>query len=70
MRQPQSQASADFISKADTDESTNRARNFKAIRVPFNQSEYNTLERLAEKTGRSKLNAIRWAISQAEKSLD
>lgn len=38
------------------------ARNFKAIRVPFNAYEYGRLEALARRTGRTKLNAIRWAI--------
>ena len=38
------------------------ARNYKAIRVPFNAYEYARLEALARRTGRSKLNAIRWAI--------
>ena len=37
-------------------------RDFKAIRVPFNEYEFEQLEALADKTGRSKLNAIRWAI--------
>lgn len=37
-------------------------RDFKAIRVPFNQYEFEKLEELAKKTGRTKLNAIRWAI--------
>ena len=38
------------------------ARNYKAIRVPFNAYEYGRLEALARRTGRTKLNAIRWAI--------
>lgn len=37
-------------------------RNFNAINVPFNKYEYSKLEELAAKTGRTKLNAIRWAI--------
>ena len=37
-------------------------RNYKAIRVPFNAYEYGRLEALARRTGRTKLNAIRWAI--------
>lgn len=46
-------------------------RDFKAIRVPFNEYEYRQLEVLARATGRTKLNAIRWAILQmAEKSTD
>ena len=46
------------------------ARNYKAIRVPFNAYEYGRLEALARSTGRTKLNAIRWAIlklAEAEK---
>ena len=39
-------------------------RDYKAIRVPFNQYEYTMLEKLASKTGRSKLNAIRYAITK------
>ena len=38
------------------------ARNYKAIRVPFNAYEFARLEALARRTGRTKLNAIRWAI--------
>ena len=45
----------------------NAKRDYKAIRVPFNEFEYKKLEEFAKKTGRSKLNAIRWAILQAEK---
>lgn len=56
-----------FASGADQDErhvkiNPNAPRNFKAIRVPFNEYEYRKLEELASKTGRTKLNAIRWAI--------
>ena len=39
-------------------------RDFKAIRVPWNEYEYRTLERVAAKTGRTKLNLIRWAVLQ------
>lgn len=39
-------------------------RDYKAIRVPFNEYEFEKLEELARKTGRTKLNAIRWAILQ------
>ena len=42
-------------------------RDFKAIRVPFNEYEYRRLERVAQKTGRTKLNLIRWAILQLDK---
>lgn len=37
-------------------------RDFKAITVPFNEYEFNKLEELARRTGRTKLNLIRWAI--------
>jgi hypothetical protein len=40
----------------------NAKREYKAIRVPFNEYEYSKLEELAAKTGRSKLNALRWAV--------
>lgn len=40
----------------------NAKREFKAIRVPFNEFEYSKLEEVATKTGRTKLNVIRWAI--------
>lgn len=42
----------------------NANRDFKAIRVPFNEFEYRKLEELANLTGRSKLNAIRFAVSK------
>ncbi|MGP5191897.1 hypothetical protein [Vreelandella alkaliphila] len=45
-------------------------RDFKAIRVPFNEYEYRQLEALAKATGRTKLNAIRWAILQAAEAED
>jgi len=40
----------------------NAKRDYKAIRVPFNEYEFAQLEELAKRTGRTKLNAIRWAI--------
>lgn len=40
----------------------NANRDFKSIRVPFNEYEYSKLEEVATKTGRTKLNVIRWAI--------
>ena len=42
----------------------NAKRDFKAIRVPFNEYEYRKLEEIAQKTGRTKLNLIRWAVLQ------
>lgn len=41
-------------------------RDFKAIRVPWNEYEYRRLERVAQKTGRTKLNLIRWAVLQLD----
>lgn len=42
----------------------NASRDYKSIRVPFNQHEYSVLDEAARLTGRSKLNFIRWAILQ------
>ena len=41
-------------------------RDFKAITVPFNEYEFTKLEEIARKTGRTKLNLIRWAILQMD----
>jgi len=38
-------------------------RDYKAIRVPFNEFKFTQLESLCEKTQRSKLNMIRHALS-------
>ncbi|QCR37990.1 hypothetical protein [Nissabacter sp. SGAir0207] len=38
-------------------------RDYKAIRVPFNEYEFAQLEALCEKTQRSKLNMIRYALA-------
>lgn len=38
-------------------------RDYKAIRVPFNEYEFTQLESICEKTQRSKLNMIRHALS-------
>ena len=46
---------------------TNAPRTFKALRVTFNAYEYQLLEEIAKKTGRTKLSAIRWAIVQFAK---
>jgi len=45
-------------------------RDFKAIRVPFNEYEYNMLEEAATKTGRTKLNVIRWSIMRLVEELN
>lgn len=58
----------DFASAADQIEpekislNSDAPRNYKAIRVPFNQFEFEVLEKLCKKTGRSKLNMIRYAL--------
>ena len=44
-------------------------RDFKAIRVPFNEYEYSILDEAAPKTGRTKLNFIRWAILKMAEDL-
>lgn len=44
-------------------------RDFKAIRVPFNEYEYAILDEAAPKTGRTKLNFIRWAILKMAEDL-
>lgn len=53
-------ASLVSVSKAALDPNANR--DYKAIRVPFNEFEFSKLEELALLTGRTKLNLIRWAI--------
>ncbi len=55
-------AGADGGQQQTPDLDPNANRDYKAIRVPFNQYEFEKLEELAKKTGRTKLNVIRWAI--------
>jgi hypothetical protein len=71
-REPTAEEVEAFASGADThtikslptlDPDANR--DFKAIRVPFNEYEFNKLMEGAKLTGRSKLNFIRWAILKA-----
>ncbi|WGL94071.1 hypothetical protein [Arsenophonus nasoniae] len=63
----------EFASEADQlitskDEMNSEApRDYKAIRVPFNQYEYELLENLCKKTKRSKLNMIRYALEYYNK---
>ena len=40
----------------------NAPRDFKAVRLPFNQYEWTRLESACQKTGRSKLNFLRRAM--------
>ena len=60
---------SDFIDSADNVEklNPNAKRDYKKITVPFNQYEYELLDKLATKHGRTKLNFIRWAISEIDK---
>jgi hypothetical protein len=39
-------------------------RDYKSVRMNFNEFEYLKLEELSRKTGRSKMGAIRWAVVQ------
>ena len=56
-----------LVSNSEPDK--NAKRDFNAIKVPFNEYEYKELEFAAEKTGRSKLNFIRYAILKESESL-
>jgi len=47
----------------------NAARDYKAIRVPFNEYEFTLLNEVSKQTGRSKLNTIRWAILKLSEQL-
>jgi len=44
-------------------------RDYKAIRIPFNQYEYQLLEKLCKKTNRSKLNMMRYALRFYDENL-
>ena len=63
----------DFINSADSIDikpfllDPNAKRNYKNINVPFNEYEYNMLNDAAQRSGRTKLNFIRWAISEISK---
>ena len=45
-------------------------RNYKSIRLPFNEFEYARLDYFSEKSGRSKLSFIRLAIANLTKELE
>lgn len=46
-------------------------RTHKKINVPFNEYEFQQLEKAASRSGRSKLNYLRWAmLEQAERDLN
>ena len=75
VRQPKTIINEDyFINSADSIEiesyslDPNAKRNYKNINVPFNEYEYNLLNDAAQKLGRTKLNFIRWAISEMSKN--
>ncbi len=53
----------------DNEPNQNAIRDYKAIRVPFNQYEYEQLESASKLSGRSKLNVIRYAMLQFAKEL-
>ena len=58
----------DFASKADL--VPGEPRDFKSIRVGFNEYEYQVLDALSKKHNRSKLNMIRHAILMLAESED
>ena len=45
----------------------NAPRRYKTISVPFNEYEFKELEKAIEKTKRTKLNFIRWAMLEMTK---
>ena len=47
----------------------NAIRDYKAIRVPFNEYEYQQLEIASQLSGRTKLNFIRYAMLQLAKEI-
>lgn len=51
------------------DMSPNANRDYKSVRMNFNAFEYSKLELVAEKTGRSKMGSIRWAVVQMARKL-
>lgn len=55
-------AAADHVVTPPKQTDSEAPRDYKAIRVPFNQYEYELLEKLCKKTNRSKLNMIRHAL--------
>jgi hypothetical protein len=48
---------------------SNAIRDFKAMRVPFNQYEYEQMEAASKLSGRSKLNFMRYAMLKLAKEL-
>ncbi len=42
----------------------NAPRKYRALRIPLNEYEFNLLDALSKKTGRSRLSTIRWALKK------
>lgn len=70
------EAIAKFANQADGADTTvekelspNDIRDFKAIRLPFNEYEYTMLSEGARLTGRTKLNFLRYAMLEMVKDL-
>ena len=61
-----------FASAADGEQEVNldpyAKRDFKEIRLPLNEFEFKLLDEKAKQAGRSRLNFIRWAVTQIEVS--
>ncbi len=65
----------EFVSGADGAPTRNLEpsgpRTHKKINVPFNEYEFQQLEKAASRSGRSKLSYLRWAmLEQAKRDLD
>ena len=45
-------------------------RDFKSLRLPLNEFEFNKLENLATKHGRTKLSYIRWALEHLSEDIE
>ena len=48
----------------------NAPRQYKTISVPFNEYEFKQLEQAIQKTNRTKLNFIRWAMLEKSKEVN
>jgi hypothetical protein len=62
-------AGADDVASQEHDKDPNCKRDYKAVRLPFNEYEYEQLVIGANLSGRSKLNFIRFAILKFSKEL-
>lgn len=63
-------AAADHVITPIVQTDSEAPRDYKAIRVPFNQYEYELLEKLSRKTNRSKLNMIRYALKYYDENVN